>query len=318
MRQALRQMLKVELSLELRQLLRQLLQLVEELIQGDLTMRSVRTFEQAIAEHQACELDDVAHELVRTSPIERTQTVLTVLEYIVAHTREPSDMLGFLARTLREKRLERALPAARVEEGLAQGMRLVLHRPWSHSGGGKPGTPENLVKLLQAIPQYDEHLDRQLWVLAGGWAVELLTGEHLRDHHDLDALVLTRRPLYLDCDKVHTDDYFGVISTSNRFIRDRCIRTVAWSHGRRTFQVDVLCVEFLFCSKFLQKPRPQDWEDVQLLTRKFIKTFDLLLLEDIAKRNACGLSRSRVRELLAILRSRDPEAVIAQLSRFHS
>lgn len=168
--------------------------------------------------------------------------------------------------------------------------------------------------MLAAVPQWNDSIDRYEWVLAGGWAVEILTGENLRLHHDIDAVLLVGTPLHLDCDVVNTEDYFDVLSCTPRFIRANCIVKQIWQYEDNRYAVGLLCPEFLFLSKILRPPRPKDWEDVKLLLFHFAKDWDLKLMLKLIHRNNCGFDQTR--KLMRILRTRNVNSIIKVLQCF--
>jgi hypothetical protein len=203
-------------------------------------------------------------------------------------------------------------------ENFGIGLRMVLRLRKTLEGPvpyGMLGTPENLEALLEMYPQSAPEGTLR-WILAGGWAVEFLTGAHLRDHHDIDTLLLTKRPRFLDTDHIKSDDYFGVISCTDDFVTRYCCQGVPWVWNDKTYYIMVLRPEFLFCSKFLKPPRDKDWDDVVQLVQRFSKTWNLLLIRRLIDRNSCRFRRGK--ELLGILRSRDPEAIIKLLHSFHT
>ncbi|MBD3251966.1 hypothetical protein GF380_05985 [Candidatus Uhrbacteria bacterium] len=208
-----------------------------------------------------------------------------------------------------------------AEVAPAIALRIVLRDPRWFGGGGSD--KYDLWSLLKGIPQRGRAIDggsgksdepRLSWVLAGGWAVELLTGV-TRDHHDIDTLVLSRKPMCLDTDVVTPSNYFDVLSTTGEFIRRHCVLPLDWKYKEKTRRVWVLKPEFLFCSKFIRPPRPQDWQDVKTLVHHFSATWDLKLIRELCKKQACGFTRAT--DLLKILASRDPERIIYALSTFH-
>lgn len=312
LRQQLRQMLKLELTLELRLLLQQLLVLLQSLIEGRLDQAVFREVSHELIGKSHDDLNDLAHEFVRKKPVEDVQMFSMLISGIAGVTSgEAGEEWILLRDMIRNKRRERVFVPERFHEGVARGLRLIFRTPdWF---GGKDGTPENLVILLSEVPQFDPDHREPIWVLSGGWAIELLTGEHLRHHHDIDAIALSGEPLYLDCDEVHTNDYFGILGCTRKYLLSNCVQRVSWTHGEQTFDVSVVHPEFLFCSKIFRAPRPQDWDDVCLLVRKFVSTFDLKLIAELARRNICGFDRPGA--LLKLLRTKDPEHIIFELNR---
>ncbi len=310
LRQELRQQLTLEQRLELRQELKLALELVQELIQklelGQvITINEVKRCFDAIHSVPVMEWRQLANRMPATA----ARGLATVIEW-------GSKFDGWckenraLARVLRKN-----VPAPKQREprlALQLAMRLAIRNPrWF---GGCSGHPYNLAQLLKRIPQRSDsgHI---LWVLAGGWAVELITRANVRGHHDIDTLILCGRPLNLDTDVVEPENYFNVLSCSSNYILRNCVKRVTWSYKDDVFEVDVVKPEFLFCSKFIRPPRPQDWTDVTLLVQTFASTWNIRLISAIAKRNCCGFTRGH--ELQAILATRDPEKILAKLLKFH-
>lgn len=310
-KQRIQQMLKQELSQKLRLVLVQLLSLIHSLRFGQkLTMKAVTKLQSAVAGMKYDDRQRLAHELVRRSRTGNAIAIQRVL-FAVGKLRSDEAMCDF-ALAINDKLEMRLQNRQRVDQGIKLGLRQIMILP--EFFGSMPGTAENLEKLLKAAPQYNDLRDEYEWVLAGGWAVELLTETNLRHHHDLDAVLLTQTPLYLDCDVVHTEDYFGVISCTRRFIDANCIQDVGWYHNETWHSVAVLCPEFLFLSKILRPPRPQDWDDAQLLVTHFSDSWDLSLMLKIIKRSNCGFTQTR--RLMRLLRTRDVSRIIAGLTAF--
>lgn len=308
--QHVQQLLKQELRQDLRLVLEQLLEILQRLVQKwEISMEDVRGLNDTMARLPYGDRQGIAHELVRRSSTTNAQVLESVLRFAARQEREFSGVHNF-ALAIGDK-IE-LCQAHRQAHAVTIGLRLILKRP--EFMGGKSGEPENLADLLESVPQADETTQRYSWILGGGWAVELLTGEHLRWHHDLDAVLLTGKPLYLDCDVVHTEDYFGVLSCTSRFIRSNCIQEQEWEYDGRSYTVGMLCPEFLFLSKILRSPRPQDWEDVQLLVRRFANDWDLELIRKLISRNNCGFTQTRT--LMKILRTRNAQAIIDGLQQF--
>ena len=304
------QLLKLELRQELRLVLEQILKILQRLVQKwEISMEAVGALNETMVELSWEDRQDIAHELVRRSNTWESEALQSILHFA---GRQDTEFLGIRNFTLaiRDKLELRHVHLQR--QAVTFGLRLILKRP--EFMGGQPGEPKNLADLLESVPQKDEPRDRYEWILAGGWAVELLTGEHLRSHHDLDAVLLTSEPLYLDCDVVHTQDYFGVLSCTSRFIRGSCVQECGWEYEGNTYTVGVLCPEFLFLSKILCPPRSQDWDDVELLVARFSSDWDLDLIGKLIARNNCGFTQTRA--LLRILRTRDPKSIIDELARF--
>ncbi len=314
LKQRMQQMMKLELSLALKQVLAQLLILLEKMLDGTWSVQDVRVTEQALIEINREERGDLAYEFARRNQPKMIGTAIRVLKFISSQKdSDPKSALADFSRQLtaiQHDRFRKERDWQQAQQGLTLGLRLILKGPnWF---GGKDGTPENLAELLRGAPQRDDAGDI-VWVLAGGWAVELLTGKHLRHHHDIDAVLATDDPLFLDCDEVHTDDYFGVLATTRRFLFTQCVSYVLWQHEMDRSDVAVLRPEFLFLSKILKIPRPQDWEDVQVLVEQFAATWDLDLMRKLIKRNRCGFQKTR--ELMGLLSSREVQKILLGLTQ---
>ncbi len=308
LRAELQQKLSVELRMEVRLALEQLLKIVQAILLGQrITWGSLQSLERRVGEMSHDDRRYLAHQ-VSEQGLTFVRDLVAMVE--AAHRQRGFGELVAFAGTLHRhaQAMRQVQRHAATDMGVA--LRFVLRPPRT---GGTPGTPENLASVLTAAPQqYDGFA---VWALAGGWAVELLTGVNLRGHHDIDTLVLSDRPFYLDTDVVHPDDYFGVVSCNRDFVLHECTQIVPWRYGEHDFIVCVARPEFLFMSKFLMPPRPQDWDDVQLLVRHFSRTWNLELLRKLTHRQCCGFKGGK--RLMAILALRDPEAIIAALSAFH-
>jgi|GEM_PF-4730745 len=312
--QKLTQRLKQELRQELKLLLKQLLKLVQALKLGQVvTMRQVRDCWHAINQVPVTDWNQFARETARQCGHAATMGLAIALE--IGREVDPQlDELGGFAEKLRHAvhADDERQRQARRDQDHALAMRMVVRNPkWF---GGASGHAYNLAQLLDKVPQHGRQ-GQILWALCGGWAVEILTGKHEREHHDLDMLVLCGDPCRLDTDAVEPDNYFDVLNCTSSYVRLRCLTVRPWTYKQRRFDVIMVCPEFLFCSKFVRRPRPQDWIDVQLLVSKFAKTWDIRLITAIAKRNRCGFDSTR--ELSAILKTRDPDAIIERLASFH-
>ncbi len=206
----------------------------------------------------------------------------------------------------------RLLLAQRKKPRVMIALRQMLRAP--EFFGGKGGTASDLYDLLLVLDQFDADGNIR-WVLGGGWAVELLTGVK-RPHHDIDAVLVGPKPAQIDTDAVTPRDYFGVISCSRRHLIASCLDIVEWRYAQEEFRVIVLKPEYLFCSKFVRRPRPQDWKDVVSLVVAFAKEWDVAFIERLARHNACGFTRKNGRELRRILDSREPAKIIPALRAF--
>lgn len=312
--QRVEQMTKLELSQKIKQLLRLLLSLLQTLrLTQRVTIAQVQEIHQAVAQLETQDLDDLAYELVRQGGLRQGRALSQVLQAVAEFSPSKFSGVNQFALALHQVVIDEEYrrDIRRRREGPRLALLMIMCEP--DFLGGLPGTPENLAVLLKSIPQIDDQVHVQ-WLLAGGWAVELLTGKHLREHHDIDCVVMTTKPLYLDTDEVNSDDYFGTISCTPSFLQKHCMRKVAWQFGEQSFEVAVLCPEFLFLSKFLDAPREKDWDDVVELVKTFSATWDLNLMSKLIRRNTCSFTRTR--ELMAILRQKDSEKILAALANF--
>ncbi len=334
--QTVAQMLKMELSQKLQLLLRQLLKLLLSLKLGQV-QRLEQThvaqilalgpeIQEAAADRWA--LDDLAHEAVRRGGITQAYELGLLAKALrwLAPADDRTAPLGLFGNAILQKvdeevrrrrrkinRVHAAQLVLQVVLGPTPGVIQVRGVPQVREVPREPppmeGTLENLLWLLDTVPQQDG--DGCVWVLGGGWAVEILMeGAHSRDHHDIDTLILSAKPIHLATDMVRATNYFDILSCSSLFIRQHCTQVVYWQKR----DVCVLRPEYLFLSKFLRAPRPQDWEDVQALVAKYAKSWDLKLMRQLIGNNVCGFTRTR--ELMKILATRDPIAIVRQLESF--
>jgi hypothetical protein len=308
LKQQVTQLLKQELTLQLRLVLEHILALLQHLTQGQaISQNELNNLKTAMAEFSEDDHYAVAHEFVRKTRSWEAELMLRMLRFAMLHEENSFGELFYLTEAIRSK-LE-TQNARRQQKVIQKGLRMVFkgHR-------GMSGEAKNLSCLLDAIPQWNPSSDNYEWILAGGWAVEILTGVERRPHHDIDALILASTPYFLDCDTVHTDDYFGVISCTPGFIRSHCIWQTNWRYQDERHDVAVLCPEFLFLSKILKRPRTQDWMDIATLVNVFSKDWDLDLMRKLIRRNSCGFTETR--NLMRILRTRDPNSILFQLEQF--
>lgn len=314
--QRIKQTLKQELRQEIRLALEQLLRLIQTLQLGQkLDMARLLQFQERVTTLDAADYRGLIRKLS-----DEGGGNLRELAHAFTGVAQRHDQLRELAKfgTHLASRAESMERESYKPEHFGIGLRMALrlrHKLEEPVPHGISGTPENLETLLEMYPQSAP--DGTLrWILAGGWAVELLTGAHLRDHHDIDTLLLTKRPRFLDTDHIKSDDYFGVISCTDDFVTGYCCQGVPWVWNGKTYYLMVMRPEFLFCSKFLKSPRDKDWDDVVQLVQGFSKTWNLLLIRRLIDRNSCRFRRGK--ELLGILRSRDPEAILKLLRPFHT
>lgn len=149
------------------------------------------------------------------------------------------------------------------------------------------GDPEDLQVLLTNEPQLDNE-GKIRYVLAGGWAVEALTGKK-REHHDIDIIATSKKPLIYQLDKMNAGNYFQILSLSVKDLLEKHTLKVKWEPGYNNItnwpdEIYSVSPEFLFLSKlagFMRSPREKDIEDLETLAKtdyEFTKTsFDSLL-----------------------------------------
>lgn len=137
------------------------------------------------------------------------------------------------------------------------------------------GAPEDLETFLTDCPQEDEQ-GMINYLLSGGWAIEMLTGEQ-RSHHDLDVIRLSKVPLVWRVDEQKPGNYFETISMRPQKLLDDHTQKVVWDMAEfyseisdSQFEVYVPSNEYLFISKiagFLREPRPKDYTDLESLAQ---------------------------------------------------
>src|SRR3989344_6316114 len=148
-----------------------------------------------------------------------------------------------------------------MEMGMPWRMEMSIRWKWDEFTGIE-GTAENLLKVLDELPQVTAKGKIQ-YLIAGGWGIELLTGLP-REHHDIDALILDERtPSHFGTDTRKPDDYFTVISTTSKDVRESHTTSRYWDYCKR--EVHIPRAEFLLVSKiyggFGKEPRDKDYED---------------------------------------------------------
>lgn len=102
---------------------------------------------------------------------------------------------------------------------LKQQMELKLKPP---RVGGIHGTLVNLCKILNKYPQQSGK--KVNYVLAGGWAVELVTG-YSRSHKDIDIILLNPN-FNAETDNQRPESYFGQLSISRGTFYNHCISSI--------------------------------------------------------------------------------------------
>lgn len=232
----------------------------------------------------------------------------------------------------------------RLEQRLEQ--RLVMAADVFEPPEWLTGSPEDFLTLLEHHPPIDDE-DQLHYLIAGGWGVEILTRER-REHHDLDIIRMSRRPLAWRVDEQKPTNYFGAVSLTREQMRDYMVITpfsLAAYGGEGVMQIPTPSIEFLFLSKiagFLREPRPKDYDDLGALaahiTPKSVSSFkDLLfhvpgmhkkfwrntqLYRDLGatvteQENARELGARYLLEIAQNLASGAREWGIKQASRFH-
>jgi hypothetical protein len=285
--QRLAHLMRIVLRQELRLVLEQLLKLMQSIRQGRaISYRNIIQLRRTTSVLDERDLHNLAHETIRRLSIDEGRALTETLRCVANFDGERFRGVAALHQKLELVLRNRENWRAGERRPMALALRLMLKEPPFFGGATSAA---DLARLLKTVPQLDQQ-GRIQWVLGGGWAVELLTGVNLRSHHDIDTIVMTSKPLYLDTDQVHSDDYFGSLSCTRRFMLKRCVTTVEWTYRKQTFTVLVAKPEFLFLSKFVRAPRPQDWEDAKLLIQTFYKTWDRRLTRALLDRTACDFA----------------------------
>lgn len=317
--QKIKQMLKLSLRQELKLVLKLIIALIQAIKMGQkISVAQIREIKESVRNLSHNDAVDLAYETIRQGGIEQASELAHALRSVSQYDAINFSGLSHFAKAviekvLREQDRRHQQKAYWLSRGprVALALRLILRTP--DFLGGRDGTPESLANLLRSVPQTNDRSQVE-WVLAGGWAVELLISKNLRAHHDIDALLMTNKPLHLDSDEQHTNNYFGVISCTRKFVVQNCLRKAQWRYGEDTFDVWVLCPEYLFLSKFLRQPRDKDWDDAVVLVSQFARTWDLELIKKLTQRNCCSFKRTR--ELMRVLQLRDPVKIVEYLSHF--
>ncbi len=128
--------------------------------------------------------------------------------------------------------------------------------------------PNKLKELLRIIPQ--KQYGKFVYVVAGGWAVEILTGK-ARAHNNINVLVLD--PAKDELSSNRCLDYLGVEYMEHaikRALVKKDIVKAVWKRGKR--EVYVPSREFMIGTKLLPKSvtignRTKDLEDVLSLVQ---------------------------------------------------
>lgn len=315
--QRLEQMLKLALRQELRLLLRQLIRLLQKIVQEQrIDLAQLHAIDETIAKVPREDFADFAHEMVRREGLCAAESLLGVFQFASRYRVDRTDLFNIrLFTDDLERVVDREIGRRNRWHGTRMRLALCLILQNPHFFGGRGGSEDDLHELLLSCPQRDKR-DNLLWILGGGWAVQLQCPGYKREHHDIDTLIVTSRPLQLDTDTTHVDEYYGTLALNRRTVVDRCVRVVQWTHEASGTQhvVDVLCPEYLFTSKFIRQPLRGDWEDVQELVRQHLTHFDLRLLRRISSQKVCGLSDWQ--RLRGCLESRDVAQAIPALERF--
>jgi hypothetical protein len=308
--QRLAQLMRLVLRQELRLVLEQLLKLMQSIRLGQaISYGNIIQLRRATNQLDERDLYNLAHETVRRLSIDEGRALTETLGCVANFDGDRFRGIAALYQKLEIVLHKREGERVGERRPMALALRLMLkEQPFF---AGDHTSKADLARLLKTVPQLDQH-GRIQWVLGGGWAVELLTGVNLRSHHDIDTILMTSKPLYLDTDQVHSDDYFGSLSCTRRFMLQRCVTTIEWTYRKQTFMVQVAKPEFLFLSKFVRAPRPQDWEDAKLLIQTFRETWDRRLTRALLDRTACDfVQRPR---MLRALRFKSATTVIARLA----
>lgn len=316
MRHSVQMALKAEMRQEMRLVLQQLLKLLQKLelalrldLKAVLKLSDVTRLSKAIVGVEDEELVTVARDLTDRHSVDEVEELAWVIWAAAGRDQVANAELGRLHTALEHELAQERARHHGEEDGLLGGGIRLLFQPPFWGSSCVPGTHGNLATLLRLVPQRHRN-GRPVWALAGGLAVELLTGV-IRDHHDIDALILGGKPTFVDTDVVETRDYFGMISTSREFARYHCTTLVPWEYGGEKFLVLVLRPEYLFVSKFVSgHPRPQDWADIGSLVRAFSATWSIGLIQQLLRRNRCSFKRTQ--ELLQLLQSKSKRSAVEE------
>lgn len=308
LQQRIEQMLKLELKQELRQLLKQVLKLLKKQV---ITFETLFELRQKLRDVPSQNYNEFSHEIIRLAGLDNAYNMY--LHMRMAYTLSPPEFAtfgSFLQVFDRKIKDEKNRRNKRHKKVMIHTLRLVMEPPFKGNGSSF----DDLLEILEAVPQVNEDGHLQ-WALAGGWAVELLTGV-MRDHHDIDTVALTSKPVHLDTDHQESSNYFDIISCSGHFLRKNCIEEVEIGNQDEgeTEKVYVLCPEFLFLSKFLRPPRQHDWLDIIALIDHYGQDLNLKLILKIIHKNICSFNRTR--ELMQILRLDDTQEMVARLGLF--
>ena len=160
--------------------------------------------------------------------------------------------------------------------GMGMGMRMQM-RPisineiFARAFAGLEGTADNLAQMLNKFPQRSENGDLK-YLLAGGWAVELLTGSE-REHEDIDVICVDEEHLSIYNTSVGSSNanderaslyyalHFGEIPTKS--IKRNYIQEINWE--RTNLPVVIPSTEFLLLSKIIRSLREKDFYDVSMI-----------------------------------------------------
>lgn len=166
--------------------------------------------------------------------------------------------IGLRLKLAEELKLEQ-----KIELALAQKLEL---RPPSETIFD--GSVENLQELLKTTPQVKDNALHYL--VAGGWAVEMLTGEK-REHHDIDVITLKNIPFAYNLDIQKSTRYFQTLSIKpEKMLKKYTTKANLKTESGKKKIVYVPKPEFLFLSKltgFLREPREKDYEDLKSLSK---------------------------------------------------
>src|SRR3989344_2374485 len=156
-------------------------------------------------------------------------------------------------------------------------LRLVQHLQGDLEDKWLTGNPRDLETLLNTQPPMSKRGNVN-YILGGGWASEILTG-NVRDHHDLDVVKLDDGYLLnYRIDEQTSDNYFGTFSLEPGELLKHFVDIVKWNPKKtrprmqdKTYTLPVLSAEFLLLSKacgFLRAPRDKDIFDIEALASK--------------------------------------------------
>lgn len=313
MEEGLHMAMKMEMSIEMKMILGILLGVIKSLKACQyVDIKTLKHINSQLAQNRnkisRKELTGLAKIFVKKSGVNAAERFKQSIQAVAKFVPDLDDLRDFaddIGKVIK-KHASRKLENQRKRGGVSSALRALLFGRYNIQPRFDQSA-DGILKLIKAIPQCVD--GKPLWALAGGWAVEFLTGEK-RDHQNLDVLVIEKNPFPISSSNTRADDYFGVISSTDKFITNNCLQEIKFN-GQF---VITLKPEYLFLSKFLKSPREKDSQDLRSLVKAFGKTWNLKLMSKIIDKNNCGFKWKA--ELLGILNSPDPDEILKKLSEF--